>query len=74
MDNLAVAPDFDPTEFAPLSLLEQGDVDMWVRRRGAILINKSKETAKDCEAGKLVDFGGSLPAIMQPKPYPCKST
>jgi hypothetical protein len=53
MDNLAIAPDFDPTEFAPLSLLEQGDVDMWVRRRGAILINKSKETAKDCEAGKL---------------------
>jgi hypothetical protein len=53
MDNLAVAPDFDPTEFAPLTLLEQGDVDMWVRRRGAILINKSKETAKDCEAGKL---------------------
>jgi len=53
VDNLAVAPDFDPTEFAPLALLEQGDVDMWVRRRGAILINKSKETAKDCEAGKL---------------------
>ncbi|MBW4547956.1 MAG: DUF4926 domain-containing protein [Symplocastrum torsivum CPER-KK1] len=22
----------------------------------------------------LVDFGGSLPAIMPPKPYPCKST
>jgi hypothetical protein len=53
VDNLTVAPDFDPTEFAPLALLEQGDVDMWVRRRGAILINKSKETAKDCEAGKL---------------------
>jgi hypothetical protein len=53
MDNLAIAPDFDPTEFAPLTLLEQGDVDMWVRRRGAILIEKSKETAKDCEASKL---------------------
>jgi hypothetical protein len=54
MDNsLAVAPDYDPTEFAPLALLEQGDVDVWVRRRGAILIEKSKETAKDCEAGKL---------------------
>ena len=53
MDNLAIAPDYNPTEFAPLALLEQGDVDMWVRRRGAILINKSKETAKDCEAGKL---------------------
>jgi len=25
-------------------------------------------------SGALVDFGGSLPAIMQPKPYPCKST
>jgi len=52
-NNLALAPDFDPSEFAPLVLLEQGDVDVWVRRRGAILIAKSKEIAKDCEAGKL---------------------
>jgi hypothetical protein len=52
-DNLD-APDYDPTEFAPLQLLERGDVDVWVRRRGAILLEKSKETAKDCEAGKLV--------------------
>lgn len=52
-NNASVAPDYDPTEFAPLALLEQGDVDVWVRRRGAILIEKSKETAKDCEAGKL---------------------
>ena len=53
MNDLAVAPDYDPTEFAPLVLLEQGDVDVWVRRRGAILIEKSRETAKDCEASKL---------------------
>jgi len=53
VDNLAIAPDYDPIEFAPLALLEQGDVDVWVRRRGALLIEKSKETAKDCEAGKL---------------------
>jgi len=53
MDNLAIAPDYDPTEFAPLSLLEQGDVDVWVRRRGAFLLEKSKETALECEAGKL---------------------
>ena len=52
-NNLALAPDYDPSEFAPLQLLEQGDVDVWVRRRGALLIEKSKETAKDCEAGKL---------------------
>lgn len=52
-NNITIAPDYDPTEFAPLALLEQGDVDVWVRRRGAILIGKSKETAKDCEAGKL---------------------
>lgn len=52
-NNITIAPDYDPTEFAPLALLEQGDVDVWVRRRGAILIEKSKETAKDCEAGKL---------------------
>ena len=51
-DNL-LAPDYDPLEFAPLQLLEQGDVDVWVRRRGAILLEKSKETAKECEAGKL---------------------
>lgn len=50
---IITAPDYNPTEFAPLALLEQGDVDVWVRRRGAILIDKSKETAKDCEAGKL---------------------
>jgi len=56
MDNnttIATAPDYDPTKFPPLELLEQGDVDVWVRRRGAILIGKSRETAKDCEAGKL---------------------
>ncbi len=46
-------PDFNPKEFAPLSLLERGDVDVWVRRRGAILLDKSKEIAKDCEASKL---------------------
>ena len=51
--NLALAPDYDPTEFAPLHLLEQGDVDIWVRRRGVFLLDKSKETAKECEAGKL---------------------
>jgi hypothetical protein len=46
-------PDFNPNEFAPLSLLERGDVDVWVRRRGAILLDKSKDIAKDCEASKL---------------------
>jgi len=53
MNNLALAPDYNPQEFAPLQLLEQGDVDIWIRRRGAILLEKSKETAKECEAGKL---------------------
>jgi len=53
MDNLVIAPDYDPSEFAPLALLEQGDVDVWVRRRGVFLIGKSKETALECEAGKL---------------------
>ena len=54
MDNsLDFAPDYNSTDFAPLALLEQGDVDVWVRRRGAILIAQSKDTAKDCEAGKL---------------------
>lgn len=52
-NNIIIAPDFDPAEFAPLVLLEQGDVDVWVRRRGAILIEKSRQTAQDCEASKL---------------------
>jgi len=52
-NNITIAPDYDPTEFAPLALVEQGDVDVWVRRRGAILIEKSRGTAQDCEAGKL---------------------
>lgn len=54
MENLnTLPPDFDPQEFAPLTLLEQGDVDVWVRRRGAILLEKSRDVAKDCEASKL---------------------
>ena len=52
-NNITIAPDYDPSEFAALTLLQQGDVDVWVRRRGAILIEKSRETAKECEAGKL---------------------
>ena len=36
-----------------MQLLERGDVDVWVRRRGAILLEKSKETGRECEAGKL---------------------
>jgi len=61
--DLALAPDYDPTEFAPLALLEQGDVDIWVRRRGVFLLDKSKETAQECEAGKLasvITVGASI--------------
>jgi hypothetical protein len=64
MDNsIDLAPDYDPKEFAPLSLLEKGDVDVWVRRRGAFLLDKSKEIAKDCEASKLasaITIGASV--------------
>src|SRR4028118_879475 len=52
-ENNLLAPDYNSSEFAPLQLLEQGDVDVWVRRRGAILLEKSKETGRECEAGKL---------------------
>jgi hypothetical protein len=52
-ENNLLAPDYDSSEFAPLQLLEQGDVDVWVRRRGALLLGKSKEIARECEAGKL---------------------
>ncbi len=64
MDNsIDFAPDYDPKEFPPLSLLEKGDVDIWVRRRGACLLDKSKEIAKDCEASKLasaITIGASV--------------
>ncbi len=56
-------PDFNSQEFAPLSLLERGDVDVWVRRRGAILLDKSRNIAKDCEASKLasaITIGASV--------------
>lgn len=46
-------PDYSSTDFAPLALLEQGEVDMWLRRRSAILLDKAKDTALECEAGKL---------------------
>src|SRR3569832_372449 len=52
-ENNLLAPDYSSSEFAPLQLLERGDVDVWVRRRGAILLEKSKETGRECEAGKL---------------------
>jgi hypothetical protein len=64
MDNsIDFAPDYDQKEFPPLSLLEKGDVDVWVRRRGAFLLDKSKEIAKDCEASKLasaITIGASV--------------
>jgi hypothetical protein len=62
-ENNLNAPDYDPSEFASLQLLEQGDVDVWVRRRGVILLEKSRETAKECEAGKLasaITVGASI--------------
>ncbi len=58
-----VPPDFNQEEFAPLQLLEQGDVDVWVRRRGALLLEKSREIARECEAGKLasaITIGASV--------------
>jgi hypothetical protein len=69
MNDLVTAPDYDPTEYAPLVLLERGDVDIWVRRRGIALLEKSKETAKDCEAGKLASaITVGVSAVMSANP------
>lgn len=68
-DNLAIALDYNPNEFASLTLLEQGDIDVWLRRRSVALLEKSRETAKDCEAGKLasaIALGAS--ALMSSNP------
>ena len=43
-------------EYAPLQMLESGDVDVWLNEREDILIKKAKETALECEAGKLASL------------------
>jgi hypothetical protein len=68
-NELALAPDFDSTEFARITLLERGDVDVWVRRRGAFLLEKSKETALECEASKLASaIACSASVVMSANP------
>jgi len=67
--DLALPPDYNTIEYAPIELLERGDVDVWLRRRGAILEEKSKETALECEASKLVSLGACLgAAVMSSNP------
>lgn len=68
-NNLVIALDYKESEFASLALLEGGDIDVWLRRRGVVLVEKSRETAKDCEAGKLasaIALGAS--ALMSSNP------
>jgi hypothetical protein len=67
--DIALPPDYNTIEYAPIELLERGDVDIWLRRRGAILEEKSKETALECEASKLVSLGACLgAAVMSSNP------
>ncbi|HEY9612537.1 hypothetical protein, partial [Allocoleopsis sp.] len=62
-------PDYNTIEYAPIELLERGDTDIWLRRRGDILKTKSKETALDCEASKIVTLGAVAgAAIMSAHP------
>ncbi|HEY9596329.1 MAG TPA: ATP-binding protein [Cyanophyceae cyanobacterium] len=49
-------PDYNTTEYAHIEILESGDVDIWLRRRGQLLIEKAKDTARECEAGKLASI------------------
>jgi hypothetical protein len=67
--DIALPPDYNTIEYALIELLERGDVDVWLRRRGAILEEKSKETALECEASKLVSLGAFLgAAVMSSNP------
>jgi hypothetical protein len=62
-------PDYNTIEYAPIELLERGDTDIWLRRRGDILKTKSKETALECEASKIVTLGAVAgAAIMSANP------
>lgn len=49
-------PDYNTTEYAHIEILESGDVDIWLRRRGQLLIEKARDTARECEAGKLASI------------------
>jgi hypothetical protein len=66
---LYLPPDYNTIEYAPIELLERGDTDIWLRRRGDILKTKSKETALECEASKIVTLGAVAgAAIMSANP------
>lgn len=53
-NQLAIAPDFDPTEYDSLVYLERGDIDIWLRRRGFILKDKAKYVQYECEGSKTI--------------------
>jgi hypothetical protein len=52
----SLPPDYNTTEYAHIEILESGDVDIWLRRRGQLLIEKARDTARECEAGKLASI------------------
>ena len=53
-NQLAIAPDFDPTEYDAITYLERGDIDIWLRRRGIILKDKAKYIQYECEGSKTI--------------------
>ena len=60
MENTAqryLPPDFNLKHYAPLGLLEQGHIDVWLRHRNKLLKAKAKDTAVECEASKLITLG-----------------
>jgi hypothetical protein len=55
-DITPLPPDYNTSEYAHIEILQAGDVDVWLRRRGQLLIEKAKDTARECEAGKLTSI------------------
>lgn len=56
--------DYNDREYAPIELLLHGDVDIWLRRRDALLKEKSKHTGFEAEASKLLSAGVGVGALL----------
>ncbi|NEP50595.1 MAG: HNH endonuclease [Moorea sp. SIO3C2] len=52
MSEILLADDYDLTEFPHPSLLINGDIDVWIRRRAQMLVEKSQKSQVSCEASK----------------------
>lgn len=64
MTNIYLPIDYNDREYAPIELLLQGDVDIWLRRRDALLKEKSRHTGFEAEASKLLSAGVGIGALL----------